>query len=247
MTPLATLLLDAFRTHQRVSPDAPLVPADRDAAYRVQQEIVQELHSPVVAWKVGTAPPPGDVLGSPIPACCVQQGPGQARLAAHAICGVELEMAFRFKRGFPPRNEPYGDAEVLQALEAMAPALEIVSSRLQGWPDLPDFLKLADLQNHGALVVGEALPYDPGFPFLSPQLQLSVNGVAHEKSPTGNPAGDPRTLLAPLVRQCAARGLPVEAGHWVTTGSYSGIYFVTHPGLVVGHFAGLPEVRLTLA
>ena len=247
MSTLATLLLDAFRTSQRVSPDATLVPADRDAAYRVQHEILQGLCSPVVAWKVGTAPTAGAVLGSPIPACCMRPDATEIALAAHAVCGIELEMAFRFKRSFPRRDEPYADAEILEALEYMAPTLEIVSSRLQGWPDLPDFLKLADLQNHGVLVVGQTLPYDPGFPFISPQLQLTVNGVAREKNPTGNPAGDPRTLLAPFVRQCAARGLPVEASHWVTTGSYSGIYFMDSPGLVAGHFAGLPEVRLKLA
>jgi 2-keto-4-pentenoate hydratase len=247
MNPLSTLLLGAFRTHQRVSPDAILTPSDRDAAYRIQQEIVRALNSPIAAWKVGTAPSAGEVLGSPIPTCCVLQCPAQASLAAFEVCGVELELAFRFKRSFPRRDEPYSDAEVLDALEFMAPALEIVSSRLQGWPDLPDFLKLADLQNHGVLVVGDALPYDAGFPFVSPRLQLTVNGVARAKSPSGNPAGDPRTLLAPLVRQCAARGLPVEAGHWVTTGSYSGIFFVDSPALVVGHFAGLPEMRLTLA
>ncbi len=247
MTPLANLLLDALRRHRRVSPDATLVPTDRDAAYSIQQEIVHALNSPVAAWKVGTAPSAGEVLGSPIPACCVQHRHAQANLAAHEICGVELEMAFRFKHSFPRRDQPYSDAEVLGALESMAPALEIVSSRLQGWPELPDFLKLADLQNHGTLVVGETVPYAPDFPFLSPMLQLTINGVAREKSPTGNPAGDPRTLLGPFVRQCVARGLPVEAGHWVTTGSYSGIYFVHSPALVVGHFEGLPEVGLTLA
>jgi len=247
MTTLTTLLLEGLRTHQRVSPDANLVPHDREAAYRIQEEVVQQLHSPISAWKVGTAPTPGEVLGSPIPACCVQQSPALVQLAADDICGVELEIAFRFKRDFPHRDAPYTDAEVLDALESMAPALEIVSSRLQGWPDLPDFLKLADLQNHGALVLGAAQPYTPEFPFLCPTLQLQVSGVERAKTPSGNPAGDPRVLLPPFVRQCAARGLPVAAGHWVTTGSYSGIYFVDSPGLVTGHFEGLPEVILTFA
>ncbi len=246
MTPLTILLLEGLRTHQRVCPNAALVPYDRDAAYRIQEEIVQHLKSPVSAWKVGTTPSPGKVLGSPIPACCVQQSPALVQLAAHEICGIELEIAFRFKRDFPRRDAPYTNAEVLDALESVAPALEIVSSRLQGWPDLPDFLKLADLQNHGALILGAAQPYAPAFPFLSPTLRLQVSGVERAKTPSGNPAGDPRTLLPAFVRQCAARGLPIAADHWVTTGSYSGIYFVDSPGPVTGHIAGLPEVSLTL-
>ncbi|MHB8354435.1 MAG: 2-keto-4-pentenoate hydratase, partial [Burkholderiales bacterium] len=169
------------------------------------------------------------------------------RLAAHEICGVELEIAFRFKRDFPRRDMPYTDAEVLDALESIAFVMEIVSSRLQGWPDLPHFLKLADLQNHGALVLGDAQPYSPSFPFVRPALQLTVDGVDRAQSPAGNPAGDPRTLLPPFVRQCAARGLPIQATHWVTTGSYSGIYFVNSPCLVSGHFEDLPEVSLNLA
>lgn len=243
---LAAQLLEGLRTHQRFAPETALTPPDRDAAYRIQQDLIVHLGSPVAAWKVGTAPTAGEVLGSPIPACCVQQSPARVALAAHDICGVELEVAFRFKQGFPLREAPYTDAEVFDALALMAPAIEIVSSRYQGWPDLPDFLKLADLQNHGALILGPALPYAADFPFLDPRVHLTVGGTDRAKSPAGNPAGDPRWLLPPFVRQCSARGLPIEAHHWVTTGSYSGIYFVASPGAVIGHLADLPEVRLDL-
>ncbi len=247
MTTLTTLLLESLRTHQRVSPDSTLIPPDRNAAYRIQEALIHQLHSPIVAWKVGTALTPGDVLGSPIPACCVQLSPALVQLASHEVCGIELEIAFRFKHDFPRHDPPYTDAEVLGALEFMAPALEIVSSRLEGWPDLPDFLKLAALQNHGTLILGAAQPYAADFPFLGPRLQLKVNGVERAKTPARNPAGDPRILLPAFVRQCAARGLPIKAGHWVTTGSYSGIYFADSPGLVVGHVEGLPEVSLSIA
>src|SRR5487761_2393794 len=100
MATLTTLLLEGLRTHQRVSPDSALMPSDRDAAYRIQEALIHPLHSPIAAWKVGTAPTPGDVLGSPIPACCVQQSPALVQLASHEICGIELEIAFRFKRDF---------------------------------------------------------------------------------------------------------------------------------------------------
>ncbi|MDE2260374.1 MAG: 2-keto-4-pentenoate hydratase [Betaproteobacteria bacterium] len=243
---LATLLLEAMRTHRRMAPPALLVPPDRDAAYSIQQDLLQRLNSPISAWKVGTAQTLGEVLGSPIPASSVQVISGSVRLADHEICGLELELAFRFGRSFPHRDMPYTDSEVLDALEAMAPAIEIVSSRYQGWPDLPDFLKLADLQNHGALIIGPSVPYRLDFPFLNPAIQLTVNGAECAKSPTGNPAGDPRHLLPAFVRQCVNRGLSIETGHWVTTGSYSGIYFAHAPGLVRGYFEGLPEVLLTL-
>ncbi len=243
---LAKLLLEALRTHQRIAPPVSLVPPDRDAAYGIQQDVLQRLGSPISAWKVGTAQTPGEVQGSPIPSSYIQSGSGLIRLADHEICGLELELAFQFKRSFPHRNTPYTDSEVLEALESMAPTIEIVSSRYQGWPNVPDLLKLADLQNHGALIIGPSVPYRADFPFLNPTLQLTVNDIECAKSPTGNPAGDPRHLLPAFVRQCANRGLAIESGHWVTTGSYSGIYFAHAPGHVTGYFEGLPEVLLTL-
>ncbi|MDE1942045.1 MAG: 2-keto-4-pentenoate hydratase [Betaproteobacteria bacterium] len=243
--PLTVLLAQAFQSGHRIPTPLPLQPAGRAAAYQVQEAVVMALGESVAAWKVGTAPAPDDVWGSPLPGCCVHDSPVQLQRQSGSIFGLELEIAFRFSRVFSAEALPRDDEEILAALESMALAVEVVSSRYQAWPDVPDLLKLADLQNHGALVVGKPVPYRGDFPFLAPQGALRIDGSDVSKQPMGNPAGDPRRLLAPFVRQCAQRGLPVQPQHWITTGSYSGIFFVDQPGNAVAELEGFPTLSLS--
>jgi 2-keto-4-pentenoate hydratase len=244
---LAQQLTDAFKGRQQIALPATLTPATRSDAYATQGALAAQLGGNVRAWKVGTAPTAGDVQGSPIPALCVHESPVQASLADYAVCGLELEVAFQFSQSFPARATLYTETEALSALSSMAASIEIVSSRLHGWPDQPPLLKLADLQNHGLLVLGHAVPYRANFPYLQPALSFMFNGESIAVHPAANPAGDPRGLLTPFINQCVARGLPVQAGQWVTTGSYSGIHFVRQAGTAMGVIEGLPEVVLTLA
>ncbi|MDE2342284.1 MAG: 2-keto-4-pentenoate hydratase [Betaproteobacteria bacterium] len=243
--PLAPLLAQAFRSGNRMAAPLALQPAGRAAAYCVQEQILTELGDSVSAWKVGTAPAPDLVWGSPLPGCCVQHSPAHLQRQSGSIFGLELEIAFRFSRAFPLETLPEDDEAILAALGAMALAVEVVSSRYQGWPDIPDLLKLADLQNHGALVLGKPVPYRADFPFLAPRGSLRLDGADVSRQPMANPAGDPRRLLAPFVRQCAQRGLPVQPQHWITTGSYSGIIFMEQPGVAVAELEGLPTLHLS--
>jgi 2-keto-4-pentenoate hydratase len=162
---------------------------------------------------------------------------------------LELEIAFRFERALPPRAEPYAREEVLGALGGIAVALEIVDSRFAQWPNLAPLAQLADAQNNGALVVGGIEPYDviaPGFDFLAPRLDLTLDGVSIVPAGVGNPAGDPRELLVWFANHCSQRGLAVEPFWTITTGTYTGAYRVEVPGVVRGSIDRVGEIELTL-
>ncbi|EQD71353.1 hydratase/decarboxylase [mine drainage metagenome] len=128
----------------------------------------------------------------------------------------------------------------------MACAIEVVSSRFLGWPHIPEFWKLSDLQNHGALLLGSPAPYDPDFPYLTPPVSLQVGGNEQAKFPSGNPAGDPRTLLQPFLQQCRERGIPMEPHHWITTGSYSGVYFIKNSECIQATLGDLDPLTTSL-
>jgi 2-keto-4-pentenoate hydratase len=243
---LPLMLAHALRTSAPLDTPSGLVPQDRNDAYAVQHQIIERLGSGIAAWKVGTGPEPGTVLGSPLPALMLYRSPTMVNLADFSVCGIELEIAFRFSRPFPARGRPYDENEVMDRIDAMAAAIEIVSSRYRDWPDVPDALKLADLQNHGALILASPLPYQPDFDFLSPRATLTFQGRDIGKQPPANPAGDPRRLLTPFVNQAVLRPRAIEEGDWITTGSYSGIHFAQAAGLAVGRFEGLPPVELRL-
>ncbi len=223
------------------------VPADTAEAFVVQTDLLKRLVQSVGAWKVGMAPEAGKVWASPIPASWVFGGIATLPRGAFGVCGLELELAFRFDRDFEASNLPADDAEILSALQWVAPAIEVVSSRYQNWPDVDDRFKLADFLNNGALIVGQQSPLTALQDVSAPSLELWVNDQSCARTPSGNPAGDPRQLLAPFVRQCVDRGMSIRSSQWITTGSYSGICFVeSGTTRVRAMIEGLGEVRVTL-
>lgn len=243
---LAATLVEAHRTATPVADlPATLVPADADAAFRVQWAVLSLKRQPAAGWKVGSKSPTGPVQGAPLPKDGVLASPAELPLGGRRL-GLELELAFRIGRAFAPADEPYTDADVLAAVSEVCATIEVLSSRYAAWPEVDKFAQLADLQNHGALIVGEGVPYDAALRVLQVPARFSLDGVDIRSGDLDNPAGDPRRLLAWAVNHCTMAGRTFEAGTLITTGSYTGVHFAEAPGGVVGRIAGLPPVQLTL-
>jgi 2-keto-4-pentenoate hydratase len=232
----------------RAAADAALLPDDEAAARAVQAETLRLAGGGIGGWKVG-AKGDGPTSAAPLPAAGVLRSPATLpRDGAGPLLGLELEIAFRFGRGFPAIGRDWTADEVLDGVESVCAAIEAVASRLPGGPKAhPPRAALADLLSHGALAVGEAVPYDPAYPFAAPaSIAFDFDGADAIAGAPGNPAGDPRRLLLWLVNHCLARGLPFAAGTLVTTGSYTGLHLPAGPGTATGRIAGLPPVALTL-
>lgn len=223
-----------------------LVPADTHAAYTIQHEILHALGTRIGGWKIGAKSADGPIQGAPLPAHDLH--PDGARLPREhfAPLGLELEIAFRFGRRFDATTTPYSDAEVHAGIASIGTTIEIVASRYAQWPNVDKLAQLADLQNHGALVVGEFTPYRDDFPFVAPSLRFSFDGNDILKATPANPAGDPRRLLTWLVNHATSRGIAVTPEMIVTTGSYTGMFFPTGPGTASGRIEGLAPVSVTL-
>jgi 2-keto-4-pentenoate hydratase len=245
---LARLLVRAQETRSPLESLRPeLVPADAAAAFAVQHRTLALRSQAIGGWKVGAKSLAGPIQGAPLPADRILKSGAVVRCEDYPLLGLELEIAFRFGRVFEPSTEPYADEVVLASVTSMLATIEIVSSRFAQWPDVDKLCQLADLQNHGALACGEAVAYTAAFPFATPSLTFTFDGVDIVKIPVANPAGDPRRLLAWVVNHCTARGIAVDTDVIVTTGSYTGMHFASAPGTIVGQIRGLPPVRLTLA
>jgi len=230
------------------APSAELVPADADAAYAIQHEILALRSTQIAGWKVGAKALSGPIQGAPLPEDGLHASGVRLPRQSYAPLGLELEIVFRFGRSFNPSRKPYADDEVLAGITTMAAAVEIVASRFAAWPEVDKLAQLADLQNHGALVVGEAVPYRDAFPFVTPSLHFNYNHdpIVKDGWPS-NPAGDPRRLLTWLVNHCTlGRGIALTPDMIVTTGSYTGMFFPAVAGVASGEIAGLPPVTLTL-
>jgi 2-keto-4-pentenoate hydratase len=246
MSELSQLLAQAWQRHATAAIPPALEPADADAAFAAQIQLLDGIGDHAGGWKLG-GKPGAPIQGAPLPARGIHGNGAVLQCSDFPVLGLELEIAFSFGRAFDAADAALTDSEIMAAVQTMRTSVEIVSSRIAGWPQVPPLTQLADLQNHGALVVGAAIAYAEDFPFTSPALRFSAGGKTLFEGQGSNPAGDPRRLLPWVVRHCIAKRLPLPAGSILTTGTYVGAHFSVGPSLVRGEIDGLPPLEFTLA
>jgi 2-keto-4-pentenoate hydratase len=245
---LARLFAEA-RAHRAKLDDLPqgARPSSADEAYAAQQATLRTLGEAVGGWKVGAKTPDGPIQSAPLPADGIHASGAQLARQTFGKSGLELEVAFVLGRSFAASSGPYSDKDVFDAIESVHASIEVVASRFAAWPDIDKLWQLADLQNHGALVLGEGVPYDEAFAFVSPSMSFTLDGASLFDGTPANPAGDPRRLLAWTVNHSVAQGIAFERGTVITAGSYTGLAVSEKAGEVVGSIDGLPPVRLHFA
>ncbi len=119
----------------------------------------------------------------------------------------------------------------------MAVSIEVVDSRWQQYTDAPALLKLADLQAHGALVLGEWMPYQAR-DWASQRCHVRIGAQELERRGT-HALGDPAFGLVAWLRHATREGRRVEAGTVVTTGTWVGILPASAGDLVTVAFDGI--------
>ncbi len=102
-SPLSRLLADARRDHATLGKPQPnLTPADADAAYAIQHEILAIGGARIGGWKIGASRQRARSRVRPRRAStCIPAAP-RCRARRFAPLGLELEIAFRFGRRFEP-------------------------------------------------------------------------------------------------------------------------------------------------
>ncbi|WP_137131366.1 hypothetical protein [Rhizobium sp. FY34] len=143
---------------------------------------------------------------------------------------VEIELALTLAEDLPPRGEPYGRQEIVDAIGSVALGVELVRTRYIDGPGDNLTLLLSDMMSNIGYIVGPELDravLAPGAD-LGP-LTLTTGGVSLYDADAKHPDGDP---LAALVA-CANGGLPMggylKAGHVVTTGTLCGAPYIETP------------------
>lgn len=261
----AALLAAARKQRLRISslPDA-CRPRTVKEAHAIQDAVVAALQASVGAFKA-TAPNPqspatdqSSVSGSSSPDApwLITEGvralildqtiyPSPAAVPSNEMpqCGVEGEIAFRFRRDLPPRATPYTRDEITAAVDAY-PALEVVSSRFAA-PENTTFLeRLADCVSNGGFVYGRGVESWHGLHTANLHVTLTVNGETVVDQMGGHPTGDPLAIVIALVEMMRSTG-GVIAGQFVTCGSFTGLRYLNPGDSCAVNFEGLGEAQLT--
>ena len=159
--------------------------------------------------------------------------------------GIEAEIAFQFDRALPPRGHDYTRAEIEAVVTALV-AIEIVASRFVSYLDTPLLDRTADCMSNGAFVVGTRREDWRSFDLSALEAVVEINGAVAVQTIGGHPTKDPLIPAMALVNELrGATG--VQAGQFMTTGTYTGLHFAQPGDRVAIRFAGFGDATIRLA
>ena len=155
---------------------------------------------------------------------------------------VEVEVGFVLGATLP--GEGCTEEDVLDATEAVAPAIELIDSRIRDWRiGLVD--TIADNASSAGFVLGpeRVKPRDIDLLGIDATLCRGDEVVAEGRSDAV--LGNPVTAVAWLARKVASFGVRLEAGHVILPGSCTRAIDARPGDDFVAEFAGLGTVTLS--
>lgn len=219
----------------------PLRPASEAEAYAIHAALLAKLGGAIGGWKVGAPGPDAPPTCAPLPLANLLASPASLPADRFTYRGVESEIAFHLAADLPPREHPYSQDDVLAAIDSAHPVIEVLQSRFADPDAAPPLSTLADLIQHGALIVGSPLADWRQVDFAAMTIRQTATGTP-DRERTGNPAGDMIRLIAWLANHGASWAGGLKAGQIVTCGSWTGKSFPPAGSRAVAQFSGADPV-----
>jgi 2-keto-4-pentenoate hydratase len=171
-----------------------------------------------------------------------------ARLRA-ASCvrfGIEFEIAVRLGRDLRANEAPVTPADVKGAVDAVAPAIEIVDDRGCDYATLDVFSLVADNAWNAGIVLGEFRTEWPELADVVGQVFVDDDVQARHEGRGRDALGHPLLAVTWLANHLAAEDEHLRAGDVVMTGSIVTTKFPLAPCRYRFEASGLGAVALTL-
>jgi len=248
---LADRLRDAERDRAPIEPLTAGCNLTADDAYAIALRNIRRRTSPVVGHKVGlSSKAMQDMMGVHEPdyghllADMRLADGAEADATRYCYPRVEIEVAFLLGRDLP--GEGCTEADVLDATEAFAPAIELIDSRIREWRiSLAD--TIADNASSAGFVLGAARvpPAEIDVRRIEASLWCDDQLVVQGRSDAV--LGDPTTAAAWLARKVAASGVRLRAGHVILPGACARAVDVWPGERYRATFDGLGDVSLSFA
>lgn len=225
--------------------------SDAVEAYRVQERVAAAMgwfdDAAVPGhWKSGGPSRDAVLTHAPLPPAGVRASPAQFTDMHFNAPGIEAEIALRLGANVTPeRAAALTPQNAAAVIDAMAVSIEIVDSRWKDPAQASAWLRLADQQSHGALVLGTRIPY-AARDWAAQRCEARI-GTREPVLRTGtHPLGDPAWLLPTWLAHATRDGKSVPAGTVVTTGSWVGVLPIARGERVVVEFPGIGRAEARL-
>lgn len=206
---------------------AALRPSTRVEAYAVQARVEKLSSRKLAGWKIAATSIAGQKhinVGGPMAGRLLAERivpVGQTmRLGSNRMLVAEVEFVFRMGATLAPRDEPYGQAEVLEAVDALHLGIEVPDSRYLVFEKAGEEQIIADNACADQFVLGpEVTAGWRDFDLAAHAVHgVSSRGIVHEGR-GANVLGDPRIALTWLANELSGLGVALEQGQIVTTGT----------------------------
>jgi 2-keto-4-pentenoate hydratase len=147
--------------------------------------------------------------------------------------------------GQPGRRASLAVPPAAALVDAMCVSIEVVDSRWVEGLEAPATAKLADLQSHGALVLGSWVPFVPrDWSVQRCRVQVGAQPVVEQRGT--HALADPTFVLPAWLRHATRGGCSIAAGTIVTTGTWVGVLHAAAGDLVSAEFDGIGRASLQL-
>jgi 2-keto-4-pentenoate hydratase len=224
----AQVFLDAWRDAAVIEalPDE-CRPSDAREGFAIQSEFVRLTGQKVAGWKIAATSVAGQrhldvsgpLAGRLLAGRMIEPG-ALVPIARNRMRVVEPEFVFTMARDLPPRRRSYSTAEVMDAVAALGPGLEIPDSRYAEFVGIGEELLLADNACACWFKPGPPAPAEwRDLDLAAHRVQLIRNGEPAGTGLGANVLGDPRAALTWLVNDLGRFGEYLRGGQIVTTGT----------------------------
>jgi 2-keto-4-pentenoate hydratase len=217
-----------------------------EQAYAIQESVVARLDGNAVPryWKSG-APTRSDPLRhAPLPAAGVRKSGASVADLPLRHRWIEAEVALRIGREVTADDARALNVETAQRfVDAMSVSIEVVDSRWAAARDAAPLLRVADLLVHGALVLGEFVPFQAR-DWAQQECQVRIGAGDWQVFRGSLGIADPAWVLPEWLRHATRHGAPVPAGTVVTCGTWCGLLEAQAGDAVEVQFPGIGAARL---
>ncbi len=171
----------------------------------------------------------------------VAEGPP---VSAGRYCYPRVEVEVGFVLGSALPGEGCTEDDVLAATEAVAPAIELIDSRITDW-DIRIGDTIADNASSAGYVLGADRVKPGDLDLTAIEARLVRNGEQVAAGRSDAVLGNPVTAVAWLARKVAGFGVSLEAGHVILPGSVHRAIDVRPGDVFEATFDGLGSVGLS--
>lgn len=157
---------------------------------------------------------------------------------------IEPEVSFEFAKDLPARAEPYSVDEVLDAVAAVRPSIELVISCFDDWMNQKPLSLIAEGGSEQFLLLGDPVPDWKSLALADLPVTVTVDGAQVSSGSTGLVMDGPVSVIHWLANHARRRGEGLLAGQVCNTGMCAPVHFAKPGEEIVTDFGPLGRISL---